>query len=107
MEYIYDTENTCAAQIKVEINGDVITGVEFRGGGCNGNLKAIPRLVEGKTVDEIVELGRDHLRTPSYLLCRSAYQSVSCREGGCRSRLIRGMCEEGMMDGCVNGNTRC
>jgi len=56
MEYIYNTENTCAAQIKVEINGDVITGVEFRGGGCNGNLKAIPRLVEGKTVDEIVEL---------------------------------------------------
>ena len=58
MEYIYDTENTCAAQIKVEINEDIITGVEFLGGGCNGNLKAIPRLVNGKTVDEIVEILR-------------------------------------------------
>lgn len=53
MEYIYNTENTCARQIKVEINGDVITGVEFLGGGCNGNLKAIPRLVDGMTVEEI------------------------------------------------------
>ena len=55
MEYIYTTENTCARNIKVEINGDVITGVEFLGGGCNGNLKAIPKLVDGWTVEQIEE----------------------------------------------------
>ena len=55
MEYIYTTENTCARNIKLEINGDVITDVEFLGGGCNGNLKAIPRLVDGWTVEQIEE----------------------------------------------------
>ena len=29
MEYIYTTENTCARNIKVEINGNIITNVEF------------------------------------------------------------------------------
>lgn len=53
MEYIYTTENTCAKEIKVEINGDVVTNVEFLGGGCNGNLKAIPKLVDGMKVEEI------------------------------------------------------
>ncbi len=53
MEYIYTTENTCARQIKVEVNGEIVTNVEFLGGGCNGNLKAIPRLVNGMTVSEI------------------------------------------------------
>ena len=53
MEYIYKTENVCAGRIKVEINGDVITNVEFLDGGCNGNLKAIPKLVDGMTVSQI------------------------------------------------------
>ncbi len=55
MEYIYTTENTCSRNIKVEINGNVVTNIEFLGGGCNGNLKAIPRLVDGWTVEEIEE----------------------------------------------------
>lgn len=55
MEYIYTTENTCAREIKVELDGDVITNVEFLGGGCNGNLKAIPRLVKGLSVEMIEE----------------------------------------------------
>jgi len=46
MEYIYKTKGTCSTQIKL------ITDVSFTGG-CNGNLKAIPALVNGLTVDEI------------------------------------------------------
>lgn len=53
MEYIYNTEHTCAKRIKVEINGDVVTNVKFLDGGCNGNLQAVPRLVDGMTVEEI------------------------------------------------------
>jgi len=41
MEYIYNTENVCARRIKVEINGDIVSNVEFLDGGCNGNLKAV------------------------------------------------------------------
>lgn len=52
MEYIYKTKGTCSTQIKLNIEGDVVTDVSFTGG-CNGNLKAIPALVDGLTVDEI------------------------------------------------------
>ena len=55
MEYIYTTENTCARNIKLDINDNVITNIEFLGGGCNGNLKAIPKLVDGWTVEQIEE----------------------------------------------------
>ena len=37
------------------INDYVITNVRFTGG-CNGNLQAISKLVEGKTADEIESL---------------------------------------------------
>lgn len=52
MEYIYTTQNTCSTQIKFHIENDIITNVQFSGG-CNGNLKAIPVLIEGWHVDEI------------------------------------------------------
>ena len=52
MEYIYKTKGTCSTQIKLNIDGDVVTDVSFTGG-CNGNLKAMPALVNGLTVDEI------------------------------------------------------
>lgn len=58
-EYIYTTENTCAREINVEINGDVVTNVEFLGGGCNGNLKAIPKLVDGMTADQLTKAVRE------------------------------------------------
>lgn len=56
MEYIYQTENVCARRIKLEIKGDVITNVEFLDGGCNGNLKAVPKLVDGMTVSQLEEV---------------------------------------------------
>ncbi len=52
MEYIYKTRDVCAVQIKFDINDDVITNISFLGG-CNGNLKAISKLVDGMTVDQI------------------------------------------------------
>ena len=52
MEYIYKTKDVCAVQIKFDINYNVITNVSFLGG-CNGNLKAISKLVDGMTVEEI------------------------------------------------------
>ena len=53
MEYIFETENTCAKKIKFTLQGNVITNVQFLEGGCPGNLQALPRLVEGMTVEEI------------------------------------------------------
>ncbi len=55
MEYIIETENTCAKKIKFTLEGNIVTKVEFLEGGCPGNLQAVPRLVEGMTVEEIEE----------------------------------------------------
>ena len=55
MKYTYQTKNTCCKQIRFDINNDVITNVEFLGGGCPGNLQAVPKLVDGMTAHEIEE----------------------------------------------------
>ena len=52
MRYTYKTTGTCSMQIEFDIDGDVITNVSFVGG-CNGNLKAISKLVDGYTVEQI------------------------------------------------------
>ena len=54
MDYTYDTEMVCAQQISFHIDGNVITNIAFMGG-CNGNLKAISKLVDGWTVEQIEE----------------------------------------------------
>lgn len=54
MDYTYKTSTVCATEIRFHIDGNVITNIQFIGG-CNGNLKAISKLLEGKTVEEIEE----------------------------------------------------
>ena len=46
MKYTYHTKGTCSTLIELELEGNVVHNVKFTGG-CNGNLQAIPRLVEG------------------------------------------------------------
>ena len=48
----YKTKNVCSSMIKFDLEGNVVTNVSFQGG-CNGNLKAISKLVEGMTVEQI------------------------------------------------------
>ncbi|MBQ9122498.1 MAG: TIGR03905 family TSCPD domain-containing protein [Lachnospiraceae bacterium] len=52
MRYQYITENTCSQMITFDIEGNVVSNIEFTGG-CNGNLKAISKLLDGATVEEI------------------------------------------------------
>lgn len=54
MKYSYRTQGTCSQVIDFEINNNVITDIKFTGG-CNGNLKAISKLVDGWTVEQIEE----------------------------------------------------
>lgn len=54
MEYVYKTKGTCSQAIKFDIEGNVVSNIEFMGG-CNGNLKAISKLVDGWTVEKIEE----------------------------------------------------
>ncbi len=54
MEYVFSTENVCSKQIQLEINDDKISNIKFIGG-CDGNLTAIAKIVDGWTIEEIEE----------------------------------------------------
>ena len=66
MEYVYNTTMVCPPQISFELNGNVVTNIKFYGG-CNGNTKAIAKLLEGWTVEQIEEklLGNTCGRRPT------------------------------------------
>ena len=55
MNYKYKTRGTCAREISFELEDGIIKNVSFFGG-CNGNLKGIAALVEGKKAEEIIPL---------------------------------------------------
>ena len=50
--YEYKTKGTCSTKITLDLDGNVVHNVVFTGG-CHGNLQAIPKLVEGLTVEEV------------------------------------------------------
>ncbi len=52
MRYSYNTKGVCAMEIQFDLNGNVVRNIKFYGG-CDGNLKAISKLCDGMTVDEI------------------------------------------------------
>ncbi len=52
MRFSYKTQGTCSRLIEMDVNDGVITNVVFTGG-CNGNLKSIPILVDGMKADDI------------------------------------------------------
>lgn len=52
--HTYKTQMTCSQLIDFDLDGDVVTNIVFTSG-CNGNLKAISKLLEGKTVGYIEE----------------------------------------------------
>ena len=48
----YQTTGTCAKQINLEIEDDIIKNVDFLGG-CPGNLIGIKALITGKNINEV------------------------------------------------------
>lgn len=55
MRYTFIPKGTCTRKIEFDINNNIITNVKFFGG-CPGNLRALERVIEGKTVEEIESL---------------------------------------------------
>lgn len=55
MKYNYKTKGTCASQISFEIEDGILHNVVFTNG-CNGNLKAISKLVEGKDASAVAAI---------------------------------------------------
>ena len=52
MDYVFYPQGVCPMEIRFHLEGNVVSDLKFTGG-CNGNLKAISLLLEGKTVEEI------------------------------------------------------
>lgn len=55
--YDFRPRGVCSRAIHIDLSDDgkTIENVSFEGG-CNGNLKAIGRLVQGKSADEIADI---------------------------------------------------
>ncbi|MBQ9314086.1 MAG: TIGR03905 family TSCPD domain-containing protein [Clostridia bacterium] len=68
MKYTYKTYGTCSTQIDFEIENGIVKNVKFTNG-CNGNLKAISALVEGRTKEEVTRLLRG---------IKCGYKETSC-----------------------------
>lgn len=55
MIYGYKTQGTCCQMIQVDMEDDnnTIKHVQFYGG-CPGNAMGVAKMVEGKTIDEVI-----------------------------------------------------
>ncbi len=52
MRYEMRPQGVCSSKISFDLDGNVVTNIEFTGG-CNGNLKAISKVVDGMTIEQI------------------------------------------------------
>ena len=57
MTYQFQTHNICPSLITFDLDGKTVTNISFKGG-CNGNLKAIAKLLDGQSVDYIEKMLR-------------------------------------------------
>ncbi len=54
MKHKYKTRGTCSSEIEFSLDGNIVSDIAFTGG-CNGNLKAISKILDGQTVEFIVD----------------------------------------------------
>ena len=53
--YKYKTKGTCSEYITFDVEDNKVTNVQFMGG-CNGNLKAVSKLVDGMKAEDVIKL---------------------------------------------------
>lgn len=54
MTYEYRPHGVCSQKIMLDVENGRVKNVKFTGG-CHGNLQGIARLVEGMTVEEVID----------------------------------------------------
>ena len=55
MKYSVRTRGVCARNITFDLEDGIVKDVSFMGG-CNGNLKAISKLIEGMNAQKVIEI---------------------------------------------------
>ena len=69
MTYTYNNKGTCSVRTVVELNDDhTIKSVQVLGG-CDGNLRAVSKLVDGMSVAQIEALLRGNTCGPRSTSC--------------------------------------
>lgn len=68
MTYTFKTQGTCSRKITFDLEDGIVKNVSFEGG-CNGNLKGISALVEGRNAEDVIA-------TVSGITC--GFKSTSC-----------------------------
>ena len=68
MHYRYKTKNVCSSEINFDLEEGKLHNVVFTGG-CNGNLKAIGKLVEGMDADQVITLLKGNTCGPNFTSC--------------------------------------
>ena len=70
MNYTFKTKGVCASTINFELTDGIVSSVSFIGG-CNGNLKAISRLVEGMEAEKLISILKGN---------KCGFKSTSCAD---------------------------
>ncbi len=60
MKYKFKTRGVCASYINFDLNDGIVSGVSFQGG-CNGNLRAISKLIEGQNAENVISILKGNL----------------------------------------------
>ncbi len=55
MEYIYNPQGVCSMRMIFDIDNNIVKSLKIIGG-CPGNTVGVSKLVEGKNIDEIIQL---------------------------------------------------
>ena len=55
MKFTHRNKGVCSTEVSFELEDGIVHNVDFTGG-CNGNLKAIGKLAEGRTAEELIDL---------------------------------------------------
>ncbi len=54
MRYNFIPKGVCAREISFDLEDGIVRNIQFVGG-CNGNLKALSKVLEGWKVEDVVE----------------------------------------------------
>ncbi len=55
MEYRFKPQGVCSSEMIINVDGDIIKSVKIVRG-CPGNTLGVSKLVEGKKIDEVINL---------------------------------------------------
>ena len=68
MEYRYRPEGVCSVEMIFDIENDIVKKLKIVGG-CPGNTVGVSKLIENKSIDEVISLLKD---------IQCGYKGTSC-----------------------------